>query len=86
MSKETPTLVATKRDRLGSRYAKRLRAAGQLPANLYGHGSEPMAIAVSERDALCSIDERAVDPAEPVSAMRRQAIAAFGCKHSEDVP
>ncbi len=55
MSKETPTLVATKRDRLGSRYAKRLRAAGQLPANLYGHGSEPMAIAVSERDALYAL-------------------------------
>lgn len=55
MSKETPTLVATKRDRLGSRYAKRLRAAGQLPANLYGHGSEPLAIAVSERDALYAL-------------------------------
>jgi large subunit ribosomal protein L25 len=52
MSKDTPTLVATKRDRLGSRYAKRLRAAGQLPANLYGHGTEPVAIAVDERDAL----------------------------------
>lgn len=52
MSKDTPTLVATKRDRLGSRYAKRLRAAGQLPANLYGHGSEPVAIAIDEREVL----------------------------------
>lgn len=52
MSKETPTLVATKRDRLGSRYAKRLRAAGQLPANLYGHGAAPVAIALEERALL----------------------------------
>jgi large subunit ribosomal protein L25 len=55
MSKETPTLVATKRDRLGSRYAKRLRSAGQLPANLYGHGTEPVAIAVNERDVLYAL-------------------------------
>lgn len=55
MSKETPTLVATKRDRLGSRYAKRLRAAGQLPANLYGHGSAPMAIALSEHETLYAL-------------------------------
>lgn len=52
MSKETPTLVATKRDRLGSRYAKRLRATGQLPANVYGHGSQPVPIAINERDVL----------------------------------
>ncbi len=55
MSKETPTLVATKRDRLGSRYAKRLRTAGQLPANLYGHGTDPVAIAVNERDVLYAL-------------------------------
>lgn len=55
MSKETPTLVATKRDRLGSRYAKRLRTSGQLPANLYGHGSEPVAIAINERDVMYAL-------------------------------
>jgi carbonic anhydrase len=37
----------------------------------------PHLSSASERDALCSIDERTESPAEPVSAMRRQAIAAF---------
>lgn len=43
----------------------------------------PHISSISARDALCSIDERVADPAEPVSAMRRQAIEAFGCKHCE---
>ena len=47
MSKETPVLVAKKRDKLGTRYSRRLRAAGQLPANLYGHGSQPMPIGLT---------------------------------------
>ena len=42
MSKETPVLVAKKRDKLGSRFAQRLRAAGELPANLFVAGSAPM--------------------------------------------
>ena len=46
MSKETPVLVAKKREKLGTRYSRRLRAAGQLPCNLYGHGSAPVAISV----------------------------------------
>jgi carbonic anhydrase len=37
----------------------------------------PHLSSIEERDALCSIDERVYNPAEPVSAMRRQAIAAF---------
>jgi carbonic anhydrase len=31
-----------------------------------------------ERDALPTIDQRVLDPVEPVSALRRQALAAFG--------
>jgi carbonic anhydrase len=37
----------------------------------------PHISSIEERDALLSIDERVQDPAEPVSAMQRQAIAAF---------
>ena len=55
MSKETPVLVAKKRDKLGTRYSRRLRAAGQLPANLYGHGSEPVAISVEEHATLYAL-------------------------------
>lgn len=49
MAKEVPTIQATTRDRLGSRYSKRLRAAGRLPAVIYGHGSEPLSVHVDEK-------------------------------------
>ncbi len=49
---DTPVVVAKKRDRIGTRYARRLRAAGQLPAVLYGHKQEPLALSVDEREML----------------------------------
>ncbi|MFM1803674.1 MAG: ribosomal protein [Planctomycetota bacterium] len=49
MAKEVPTIQAAPRDRLGSRYSKRLRAAGRLPAVIYGAGSEPLSIHVDEK-------------------------------------
>lgn len=55
MSKETPTLVAKKRDRLGTRYARRLRAAGELPANLFVHGNAPMPISLNEHEATYAL-------------------------------
>ena len=48
MAKEVPTIQASLRDKIGSRYSKRLRAAGRLPAVIYGHGSEPMSVHVDE--------------------------------------
>ena len=38
----------------------------------------PHLTSIAARDALPSIDARIHDPVEPVSAMRRQALAAFG--------
>lgn len=35
---QTQELIAEKRDKLGSSESRRLRRAGRLPANLYGHG------------------------------------------------
>lgn len=52
MSHETPTLEAHVRDRLGSRYAKRLRAAGRLPAVIYGHGEAPVAVTLDAKETL----------------------------------
>ena len=49
---ETPVVIAKKRDRTGTRYARRLRAAGLLPAVLYGHKKEPVALSVDEREML----------------------------------
>lgn len=52
MSHETPTIEAEKRERTGSRYAQRLRSAGRLPAVIYGHGEDPVAISVDEKEVL----------------------------------
>ena len=46
MSNEVPTIQAARRDLLGSRYSKRLRASGRLPAVIYGHGSDPLSVHV----------------------------------------
>jgi large subunit ribosomal protein L25 len=55
MAHDTPTLVAKRRERLGSRYAKRERAAGLLPAVIYGHGSEPVAVTINEKEMLTAL-------------------------------
>lgn len=52
MHEQAPLLQATRRDRLGSRYARRLRDQGQLPAVVYGHGQDPLPVALDARTAL----------------------------------
>src|SRR2546430_950406 len=46
---EEVTLLADPRRLLGSRPARRLRSQGQVPAVLYGHGVDPVALAVDGR-------------------------------------
>ncbi|MCR2825559.1 50S ribosomal protein L25/general stress protein Ctc [Microbacterium sp. zg.Y909] len=47
MSTDTDTkVVATKRENFGKGYARRLRASGQIPAVIYGHGTEPLHVAL----------------------------------------
>jgi large subunit ribosomal protein L25 len=55
MSHETPTLEATRRERLGTRYTRRIRAAGKLPAVIYGHGTTPIAVALDEKSTLTAL-------------------------------
>jgi large subunit ribosomal protein L25 len=57
MHEKQPVLAATKRERLGSRYAQRARAAGKLPAIVYGHGRPPVPIALDSRDTLIHINK-----------------------------
>jgi carbonic anhydrase len=45
----------------------------------------PHLSSVAERDALPSIDQRVLDPAEPVSALRRQALEAFASLPADDM-
>jgi len=47
---EEVTLLADSSRALGSRPARRLRSLGQVPAVLYGHGTDPMALSVDSRE------------------------------------
>ena len=52
MAQETPKIEAKQRERVGTRYARRLRQEGRLPAVIYGHKSNPVAISVNETETL----------------------------------
>jgi large subunit ribosomal protein L25 len=49
MSHETPRIQAQPRERTGSRYARRLRRDGLLPAVVYGHKQDPVHVIVDEK-------------------------------------
>ena len=55
MTHETPTINAATRERLGSRYAQRLRKSGQLPAVIYGHGADPVSVSIEEKATLAHL-------------------------------
>jgi large subunit ribosomal protein L25 len=57
MAQQTPQLAALKRDRLGSRYARRLRRDGRLPAVVYGHGQEPLHVTIDNHDFVHHLHE-----------------------------
>ncbi|MEM6551541.1 MAG: 50S ribosomal protein L25 [Planctomycetota bacterium] len=46
---ETPTLSAEARAKTGSRYARRLRDEGKLPAVVYGHGEGPVSLTLDAK-------------------------------------
>lgn len=46
------TLNVQSRERIGSRYAKRERAAGRLPAVVYGHGKAPVHVTLDMKETL----------------------------------
>ena len=58
-SQETPTLTATPRERTGTRYARRLRKAGRLPAVIYGHKRDNVPVSVDEKEALAILERGA---------------------------
>lgn len=55
MHEQAPTLEATRRERTGSRYAERARRAGQLPAVVYGHKQDPVAISLDAHATLAHL-------------------------------
>ncbi|RNE63768.1 50S ribosomal protein L25/general stress protein Ctc [Cryobacterium tepidiphilum] len=46
MAEESNKVVAERRENFGKGYARRLRAAGKIPAVIYGHGGDPLHVAV----------------------------------------
>lgn len=52
---ELETLTATKRDERGTRVSRKLRAAGRLPAVIYGHGEDPEHISLAQHDVEVSL-------------------------------
>lgn len=57
------TMKATTRTESGSKSAKRLRAAGQVPGIVYGHGQAPVAVAMDMHEVEMAIQhhERLLD-------------------------
>ena len=55
MSDETPVLQAKKRERTGSRYSRRIREQGGLPAVVYGHGQGPVSVTLDAKETLTLI-------------------------------
>ncbi len=49
------TLTATTRTEFGKGAARRLRRAGQTPAVLYGHGTDPVHLALSAQEAFLAL-------------------------------
>lgn len=52
MAHDTPTIEVQPRERTGSRYTQRLRQSGRLPAVIYGHKIDPLAVSVDEKEML----------------------------------
>ena len=55
MKHETPTLQAQRRDRLGSRYSKRLRNSGRTPGVIYGHKSDTLSVSVDTKETVTAL-------------------------------
>ncbi len=56
MHENTPVLKGEVRERLGSRYSKRLRENGRLPIVVYGHGEGPAPISVDAKETIKYIE------------------------------
>ncbi|MEM8757265.1 MAG: 50S ribosomal protein L25 [Planctomycetota bacterium] len=57
MHENAPVLTAERRERTGSRYARRLRESGKLPLVVYGHGQEPAHVSVDAKATLRAIHD-----------------------------
>jgi len=49
---EIPKITVEPRQRIGTRYARRLRDAGRLPAVIYGHQKQPLHVSVDRKQLV----------------------------------
>ena len=59
MAHEIPKISVEDRQRLGSRYAQRVRATGKIPAVIYGHGQDPAHVVVDRKQITELIEDNA---------------------------
>jgi large subunit ribosomal protein L25 len=52
MKHEKPKIEAERREKVGTVYSKRLRKVGRLPAIIYGHKKDPVAVSIDEKEIL----------------------------------
>jgi large subunit ribosomal protein L25 len=57
------SLAVEPREELGTRPTRRLRATGRIPAVVYGHGDEPVAVSVDARELRAALSTQAGDNA-----------------------
>ncbi|MEM9165576.1 MAG: 50S ribosomal protein L25 [Planctomycetota bacterium] len=57
MHENAPVIKAERRERTGSRYARRLRDAGRLPVVVYGHGQQPAHVSVDAKTTIRAIHD-----------------------------
>ena len=65
MADNAITLKATVRSDLGKGASRRARRAGQAPAVVYGHGTDPRHILLDEHDARLALRGSATSSASP---------------------
>ena len=56
MHEKSPVLTAKIRDRVGTRYSNRVRAAGGMPLVVYGKGEQPLPVSVDVCEELVCIN------------------------------
>ena len=52
MSHESPLIKVELRDKLGTKYARRLRKIGRMPATIYSKGTDPISVSIDEIEIL----------------------------------
>jgi large subunit ribosomal protein L25 len=52
MKHEKPKIEAERREKVGTVYSQRLRKSGRLPAIIYGHKKDPVAVSINEKEIL----------------------------------